>query len=84
MRRVYALRSPVRRYGPPRVTEVCTRALDAEMLDVHRLRRMLELGLPAPPPAAPPRPTPRPRYLRPAHQYALPLRLPSPEGDDAP
>jgi hypothetical protein len=84
MRRVYALLSLVRRYGPTRVTEVCTRALDADMLDVHRLRRMLELGLPALPATAPGRPTPRPRYLRPAHQYALPLRPPSPKGDDAP
>jgi transposase len=82
MRRVYALLSLVRRYGPTRVTDVCTRALDADMLDVHRLRRMLELGLPAAPPALPTRPAPRARYLRPAHQYALPFRPPSPEGKD--
>src|SRR4029079_17223203 len=45
MRRVYALLGLVRRYGPARVTEVCTVALDADMLDVHRLTRMLELGV---------------------------------------
>ena len=37
MRRVYALLGLVRRYGAPRVTEVCTIALDADMLDIHRL-----------------------------------------------
>ena len=44
MRRVYALLGLVRRYGAARVTEVCTIALDADMLDVHRLQRMLEHG----------------------------------------
>jgi transposase len=84
MRRVYALLSLVRRYGATRVTAVCTVALDADMLDVHRLRRMLEHGLTTPPPAPPARPLPRARYLRPAHQYALPFRgAPSP-GDDTP
>ena len=33
MRRVYALLGLVRRYGAARVTEVCTLALDADMLD---------------------------------------------------
>jgi hypothetical protein len=82
MRRVYALLSLVRRYGPTRVTAVCTVALDADMLDVHRLRRMLEHGLTTPPAAPPVRALPRGRYLRPAHQYALPLRLTPVEGDD--
>ena len=53
MRRVYALLGLVRRYGAARVTEVCTLALDADMLDLHRLRRMLEQGV-APPPPVPP------------------------------
>ena len=70
MRRVYALLSLVRRYGATRVTA----ALDADMLDVHRLRRMLDHGLTAPPPPTPARALPRAKYLRPAHQYALPLR----------
>ncbi len=37
MRRVYALLGLVRRYGATRVTEACTVALEADMLDVHRL-----------------------------------------------
>jgi transposase len=74
MRRVYALLGLVRRYGAVRVTEVCTVALAADMLDVHRLRRMLEQGVTAPPPAPPARVLPVARYLRPATQYQLPLR----------
>jgi hypothetical protein len=77
MRRVYALLSLARKYGPTRVSAVCTVALDADMLDVHRLRRMLELGLTTPSPAPTARPLPRAKYLRPAHQYALPLRPPA-------
>ena len=81
MRRVYALLSLVRRYGPTRVTAVCTLALDVDLLDVHRLRRMLEQGLTTPPAPTPARTLPRARYLRPAHQYALPLRAAPPEGE---
>lgn len=86
MRRVYALLSLVRRYGPTRVTEVCTTALAADMLDVRRLQRMLDLAasaLPAAPTAT--RILPRGRYLRPARQYALPFRpvAPSSEGGES-
>ncbi len=83
MRRVYALLGLARRYGAARVTEACTVALAADMLDVHRLRRMIECGVVAS--AAPSaRILPRARYLRPAIQYALPLRAatPSPEGEE--
>lgn len=73
MRRVYALLGLVRRFGAARVTEVCTIALGADMLDVHRLRRMLEHGVTAPPSPPPARTLPRARYLRPATQYQLPL-----------
>ena len=48
MRRVYALLSLARRYGATRDTDACTVALAADMLDVHRLQRMIELGLVAP------------------------------------
>lgn len=77
MRRVYALLSLVKRYGSTRVTEACTAALAADMLDVRRLQRMLVLGLAASPPPLPTRALPRARYLRPAHQYALPLHPPA-------
>jgi hypothetical protein len=74
MRRVYALLSLVRRYGPTRVSETCTVALAADLLDVRRLQRMLMLGLAPRRPHPPAWTLPRARYLRPAHQYALPLR----------
>jgi hypothetical protein len=60
MRRVYALLGLTRKYGAARVNDACVLALAAEMLDVHRLKRMLEIGDPAPPqaPHSPHRPTP--------------------------
>lgn len=81
MRRVYALLGLVRRYGAARVTEVCTIALGADMLDVHRLKRMLEQGVASPLPAPPARVMPGGRYLRPAAQYKLPFRTAS-EGEE--
>jgi hypothetical protein len=83
MRRVYALLGLVRRYGAARVNDACALALAAEMLDVHRLRRMLEVGQGAAGAAAPARVLPLARFLRPARQYALPLTapVPFPEGD---
>jgi len=83
MRRVYAVLGLVRRYGPTRVSAVCTVALDADMLDVHRLRRMLDLGLTTPPAPTPARTLPRAKYLRPARQYALPFRAAPAEGEES-
>jgi hypothetical protein len=82
MRRVYALLSLVRRYGPARVTDACTVALAADMLDVHRLTRMVEQGISVPPPSPPARAAPAGRYLRPATQYRLPLAT-APEGEES-
>jgi transposase len=83
MRRVYALLGLVRRYGAARVTDVCTIALGADMLDVHRLKRMLEQGVAALPPMPPARVMPRGRYLRPATQYRLPLSAAAAEGEES-
>ncbi len=87
MRRVYALLGLVRRYGAARVTEACTTALAADMLDIKRLQRMLELAIPAAPTVAPAgaRVIPLSRYLRPPSQFALPLRAAeaSSEGDES-
>ena len=82
MRRTYALLGLVRRYGAARVTDVCTIALGADMLDVPRLKRMLEQGVAAAPPAPPARVIPLGRYLRPASQYKLPFRAAS-EGEES-
>ena len=75
MRRVYAVRGLVRKYGAARVEAACTTALAAEMLSVRRLKAMLEHAAPAPPVPASPALAPPARYLRPALQYALPLVL---------
>ena len=86
MRRVYALLGLVRRYGAARVTEDCTAALAADLLDVRRLQRIVDLAATTPAAAAPPtRVLSFARYLRPASQYALPLRpaAPSSEGGES-
>jgi transposase len=85
MRRVYALLGYVRRYGAERVERACATALAVEMVDVHRLERMLKLAAAptgAPPPA---QVIPLGSYLRPVTDYALPLpcvREAFDEGDD--
>lgn len=80
MRRVYALLSLGRRYGDERLAEACTVALEANMLDIERLKRMLERGVPTATPPTVPRVIPLSRYLRPAKQYALPF--PKKTGED--
>jgi transposase len=72
MRQVFALLGLVRRYGAGRVEQACALALEAEMLSVHRLRRLIEV---VPPPASTPpaRVVPIARYLRPPEQYRLAL-----------
>jgi len=89
MRRVYALLGLCRRYGDARVAEACRTALEAEMHDLRRLERMLQLG-----PAQPPSKSqsaqviPLCRYLRQPQQYALPLAShkpdPKPQGGEDP
>ncbi|MHC4410107.1 MAG: Mu transposase domain-containing protein, partial [Planctomycetota bacterium] len=72
MRRVYALLGLARKYGTERVEPACRIALDADMLDVYRLRRMLELpSLPGASAADPNPSAPASRFLRPTKQYAL-------------
>ena len=72
MRRVYALLGLARKYGDARVEQACATALAVEMIDVKRLRRMLELGGPdTPTPSAPQKVLPFARHLRPPGQYAL-------------
>lgn len=73
MRAVYALLRLVTKYGAARVSDSCRRALEADMLDVRRLQRMLEQ--PRPQPLSTPRAPviPIARFLRAPSQYALPL-----------
>jgi hypothetical protein len=72
MRQVYALLGLARRFGSSRLDEACSRALQADLLNVYRLRKMLETAPAAHAPSTP-RVIPIARYLRPARQYALPL-----------
>jgi transposase len=72
MRQVYALLGLARRYGSARLEQACAAALGADMIDVYRLRRLLEIA-PLPHPPGPRKVIPISRYLRPAQQYALPL-----------
>jgi transposase len=80
MRQVYALIGLAKRYGSSRLDVACQQALAVEMLDVHRLRRLLEIGpFHTPPPAT--TVLPFARHLRPASQYALPFTR-SRQGED--
>jgi hypothetical protein len=75
MRQVYALLGLVKRYGAARVDEACHTALEVELVDVYRLRRLLEIAPPRPPltTAAPEKVVPLARFLRPTRQFALKL-----------
>jgi transposase len=72
MRQAFALLGLVRRYGAERVEQACALALEAEMLSVYRLRKLIEV-VPASAPAAASRVVPIARYLRPPEQYRLAL-----------
>jgi hypothetical protein len=71
MRRVHSLLDLARKYGAARVDPTCRAALDAEMLDVHRLRRMLELAPVSRAASTATAPVAATRFLRPTQQYAL-------------
>jgi transposase len=75
MRRVYSLLGLCKRYGNERVAQACTVALDADMVDVCRLERMLAQASPGTETEPSPhlaKVVPLARYLRPKDQYALP------------
>lgn len=76
MRRVYALLGLVKRYGAARVEATCRIALDADLLDVTRVRRMLALATSEPAKPPPGRVIAITRFLRPATDYALQRPLP--------
>jgi hypothetical protein len=87
MRQVYALISLAKRYGSARLEQACATALSVELIDVYRLRRLLELA----PPVSKPLTAGNAskvmaiaRFLRPAKQFALPLTPSLPKKDDDP
>jgi len=73
LRHVYRLLGLVRRYAAPAVEQACARALEAEVVDVTRVARMVEQAVEQRP--LPPRPEPaqaRPlRFLRQPGEYRL-------------
>jgi hypothetical protein len=80
MRQVRALIALAGKYGDERVEELCQVALAMDMLDVTRLRRMLEQAVKPPSEPKPrARVIPIARYLRQPSQYALPFQRPSPD-----
>jgi len=85
MRAVYALIGLAKRYGSARLEQACATALSVELIDVYRLRRLLELA-PTQKPSAPSggadKVVPIARFLRPAKQFALPFTPSTPNKDD--
>ena len=74
----------ISRYGGRRVNDACADAVAAEMFDVFRLKRMLELAAPPATTHEPARVIPAGRFLRPASDYALPCIAQSiDEGEDS-
>jgi transposase len=74
MRQCFALLGLCRRFTKERVDETCALALASEMHDYWRLERMVKLAVrQVEPPPRPNNVVPLARFLRPAHQYALPL-----------
>lgn len=71
MRTVYSLLRLVQKYGAAAVEKACAAALAVELIDVRRLRRLIEFDLPKPSTPTPKGALPLARYLRPAEQYAL-------------
>ncbi|MFQ5515884.1 MAG: transposase [Myxococcota bacterium] len=85
MRRVYALLGLVRRYGAARVEEACRIALEADIVNVRRLERILTRRQEPQIPRPVPKVIPLARYLRPASQFAVERHGPSSTdpGDDS-
>jgi transposase len=74
MRAAQMLIGLVKRFGASRVEAACKIAIAAEMIDVYRLKRMLELPqLVSPDTAATSVSAPPARFLRPSPQHNLPL-----------
>ncbi|MGI8423341.1 MAG: Mu transposase domain-containing protein [Chloroflexota bacterium] len=77
MRAVYALLGLAKRYGAARLNDACATALDVDLIDIYRLRRLLERAAAAPEPT-PARVLPIARFLRPTQQFALSLPVDQP------
>lgn len=82
MRQVYALLGLVKRYGADRVNDACTTALAVELVNIYRLRRLIEIA-PASTPFQPSVAKVLPgRFLRPLKQTVLPFTSPASDDDN--
>jgi transposase len=76
MRQVYALLGLVKRYGAARVDQACRTGLDVDLVNIYKLRRLIEIAASHPEPTAPSpdgKVVPLARFLRPPQQFALKL-----------
>lgn len=71
MRQVYRLLGLVRRHGAETVDDACRRALDAEVIDVGLIERMLTRGVGAQLPLPIPAPPGASRFVRAATDFAV-------------
>jgi hypothetical protein len=71
MRQVYRLLGLVRRHGPDAVEDACRRALDAEVIDVELIDRMLSRGAGEQLPLRPTPPAAASRFVRAGTDFAV-------------
>jgi hypothetical protein len=72
MRQAYRLLGLVKKWGAERVELACTRALEAEAVNVNLIARMIERATEAEPTARPLEPTPiRGRFARDTSEFAV-------------
>jgi transposase len=71
MRQVYRLLGLVRRHGPDAVNDACRRALDAEVIDVGLIDRMLSRGAGEQLPLIPTPPAAASRFVRATADFAV-------------
>jgi hypothetical protein len=71
MRAAYALLRLIQKHGSERVERACVIALDVEMFDVRRLRRMIEMPLLPPLPTTQSSGVAPSRFLRPKEHYSI-------------
>jgi hypothetical protein len=72
MRQAYRLLGLVKKWGPERVELACTRALEAEAVNVNLIARMIERATEAERTEHPPQPTPiRGRFARDKSEFTV-------------
>jgi len=76
MRQVYALLGLIKRYGAVRIDQACQTALEVDLVNIYKLRRLIDIAASRTESAAPSldgKVVPLARFLRPPQQFALKL-----------